>query len=114
LLGKLSRVKRRVGAQVGFGSRGARVSLTGNMGSSGVAFGLSELRWDNEKGYRLRGDGVGVLLGEMRDEVGLRKTEAPCLTGIAIHVVVEYGKECGFGLVESSCAQHGDQRIAMK
>jgi hypothetical protein len=31
------------------------------------------LRKDNEKGYRLRGDGVGALLGEMQGEVGMRK-----------------------------------------
>jgi hypothetical protein len=31
------------------------------------------LRLDNEKGYRLRGDGIGALPGEMQDEVGMRK-----------------------------------------
>jgi hypothetical protein len=58
------------------------------------------------------GDGVGVLLGD--DEVGMRKTEALGLTRIAIRVVVEYGKACGFGLGKSSCSQHGDQCIAAK
>jgi hypothetical protein len=62
----------------------------------------------------LRGDGVGALLVEIWDEVGMRKIESPSLTGIAICVVVEYRKECGFGLGESSCAQHGDQRIVAK
>jgi hypothetical protein len=46
--------------------------------------------------------------------VVMKKTEAPSLTGVAIHVVVEQGKECRFGLGESSCAQHGDQSVAAK
>jgi DNA-directed RNA polymerase specialized sigma subunit len=50
---------------------------------------LSELRYDNEKGYQLRGYGVRALLGEMRDEVGMRKIEAMSLTRIAIRVMVE-------------------------
>jgi hypothetical protein len=79
----------------GWGS--SQVQQSGNSGQADrllgfnpvQAFGLSELRWDNERGYRLRGDGVGSLLGEMRDEVGMQKTEALSLTGIAIRVVVE-------------------------
>jgi hypothetical protein len=47
------------------------------------------LRQNNEKGYRLRSDGARALLGEMQDEVGMGKNEAPGLTGIAIRVVVE-------------------------
>jgi hypothetical protein len=47
------------------------------------------LRQDNEKGYRLRGDGARALLGKMQDEVGMKKTKAPGLIRIAIHVVVE-------------------------
>jgi hypothetical protein len=72
------------------------------------------LRWDNEKGYRLRGDGVAARLGEIRGEVGIRKMEAPGLIGMPIQVEVRYGKECGFGLGESSRAQHGDQCVAMR
>jgi hypothetical protein len=40
-------------------------------------------------GYRLRGDGVGALLGEVRDEVSMWKTEALSLTRIVIRVVVK-------------------------
>jgi hypothetical protein len=56
-----------VGAQDGFSNQGFLVGLTSYLGSSRVkpAFGLSKLRQDNEKGYQLRGDGVGALLGEM-------------------------------------------------
>jgi hypothetical protein len=46
------------------------------------------LRQDNEKGYRLRGDGVGVRLGEIRGEVGIRKMEALGLIGMPIQVAV--------------------------